>query len=176
MLATIPSFRLSPMTPPSSGTTPRLAPVISPAVRELAGHGIPQHRLVMRTELSKALRLYAEEGTANEHEVAVTVAKIECELFTLPTEEARSQFRSILFNLKDAKNSDLRRKILEGEISPESLARMTATQLGNLELQREHNADVIAELQHIHDEKKEAQVVGGPLNEALRTEEAWREK
>ncbi|KAK9320660.1 transcription factor S-II, central domain-containing protein [Lipomyces orientalis] len=48
----------------------------------------------------------------------------------------RDKFRTILFNLKDIKNSVLRQKVLSGDITPEHLVRMTPEEMMNPELQK----------------------------------------
>ncbi|KAK8925630.1 hypothetical protein KSP39_PZI018609 [Platanthera zijinensis] len=41
------------------------------------------------------------------------------------------KYRSIMFNLKDAKNTDLRRKVLLGHVKPEKLVNMTAEEMAS---------------------------------------------
>ncbi|KAK9365360.1 transcription factor S-II, central domain-containing protein [Lipomyces kononenkoae] len=48
----------------------------------------------------------------------------------------RDKFRTILFNLKDAKNSVLRQRVLSGEITPDHLVRMAPEEMMNPELQK----------------------------------------
>ncbi|KAK9431572.1 transcription factor S-II, central domain-containing protein [Lipomyces doorenjongii] len=48
----------------------------------------------------------------------------------------RDKFRTILFNLKDIKNSLLRQRVLSGEITPDHLVRMAPEEMMNPELQK----------------------------------------
>ncbi|KAK9238404.1 transcription factor S-II, central domain-containing protein [Lipomyces kononenkoae] len=48
----------------------------------------------------------------------------------------RDKFRTILFNLKDTKNSVLRQRVLSGEITPDHLVRMAPEEMMNPELQK----------------------------------------
>ncbi|KAL0016554.1 hypothetical protein SO802_003623 [Lithocarpus litseifolius] len=50
----------------------------------------------------------------------------------------KTNYQSILFNLKDPKNADLRRKVLLGEIKPESLVTMSAEEKASQKRQREN--------------------------------------
>lgn len=46
----------------------------------------------------------------------------------------KSRYRSLIFNIRDTKNSGLFRKILNGTISPSNLAKMTSEELASKEL------------------------------------------
>ena len=46
----------------------------------------------------------------------------------------RSRYRSLIFNIKDVKNNGLFRKILNKEITPSKLSKMTSEELANKEL------------------------------------------
>ncbi|GFY95736.1 transcript elongation factor IIS [Actinidia rufa] len=48
------------------------------------------------------------------------------------------KYRSIMFNLKDSKNPDLRRKVLLGQVKPEWLINMTPDEMASDERQREN--------------------------------------
>ncbi|KAK9449069.1 transcription factor S-II, central domain-containing protein [Limtongia smithiae] len=48
----------------------------------------------------------------------------------------RDKFRTVSFNLKDAKNAHLRERVLSGELEPEHIVKMTPEELMNPELQR----------------------------------------
>ena len=49
-------------------------------------------------------------------------------------EQYKSKFRSISFNLKDAKNSALRERVLSGELLPEQLVQLSSEEMANQEL------------------------------------------
>ncbi|GAB2223065.1 hypothetical protein Droror1_Dr00017201 [Drosera rotundifolia] len=62
---------------------------------------------------------------------------IEAELFKLfggVNKKYKEKGRSLLFNLKDRNNPDLRERVMSGEISPERLCSMTAEELASKEL------------------------------------------
>ncbi|KAL9258541.1 PHD finger protein 3-like protein [Drosera capensis] len=62
---------------------------------------------------------------------------IEVELFKLfggVNKKYKEKGRSLLFNLKDRNNPDLRERVMSGEISPERLCSMTAEELASKEL------------------------------------------
>ncbi|KAK8549344.1 hypothetical protein V6N13_009020 [Hibiscus sabdariffa] len=42
------------------------------------------------------------------------------------------KFRSIMFNIKDPKNPDLRRKVLLGEVKPERLVTMATEEMASI--------------------------------------------
>ncbi|EFJ51833.1 hypothetical protein VOLCADRAFT_116341 [Volvox carteri f. nagariensis] len=52
--------------------------------------------------------------------------------------EYKAKARSLCFNLKDAKNPDLRERVLSGSIPPESLVRMSAEELASDEQKRKN--------------------------------------
>ncbi|KAK2661106.1 hypothetical protein Ddye_007639 [Dipteronia dyeriana] len=63
--------------------------------------------------------------------------KIEAELFKLfggVNKKYKEKGRSLLFNLKDRSNPELRERVMSGEISPERLCAMTAEELASKEL------------------------------------------
>ncbi|XP_009590166.1 uncharacterized protein LOC107817439 [Nicotiana tabacum] len=63
--------------------------------------------------------------------------KVEAELFKLfggVNKKYKEKGRSLLFNLKDRSNPELRERVMSGEISPEKLCSMTAEELASKEL------------------------------------------
>ncbi|KAL6533880.1 hypothetical protein OROHE_013713 [Orobanche hederae] len=83
-----------------------------------------------------------EEGQGREEKLTVSTPenlafKIEAELFKLfgdVNKKYREKGRSLLFNLKDRNNPDLRESVMSGEISPERLCSMSAEELASKEL------------------------------------------
>ncbi|ESR43054.1 hypothetical protein CICLE_v10013550mg, partial [Citrus x clementina] len=53
--------------------------------------------------------------------------------------KAAVQYRAILFNVKDPKNPDFRRKLLLGEVKPETLVTMLSEEMAGDERQRQTN-------------------------------------
>ena len=64
---------------------------------------------------------------------AMFAAQIEDALFKMPPANSKSQFRSILYNLRDEKNADLRSGVLSGEVGAEKLVLMTSAELAKRE-------------------------------------------
>lgn len=52
--------------------------------------------------------------------------------------EMKNKYRSLLFNLKDPRNPDLRRKVVLGEVKPEMLVKMNAEELASDERQQQY--------------------------------------
>ncbi|EEF37761.1 transcription elongation factor TFIIS [Ricinus communis] len=68
-------------------------------------------------------------------------ASLESALFVkwgVSNTRSRTKYRSLLFNIKDPKNPDFRRKILVGEIKAEEVAEMDAGQMASDEMQRKN--------------------------------------
>nr|ACN41014.1 unknown [Picea sitchensis] len=63
--------------------------------------------------------------------VAVTVETLMFEKLGRSNGAQKLKYRSIIFNLKDANNPDLRRRVLLGEIKPEKLIVMTAEEMAS---------------------------------------------
>lgn len=73
----------------------------------------------------------------NELSPQILAAKIEEELFKLfggVNKKYKEKGRSLLFNLKDRNNPELRERVLAGKIPPEKLCSMTAEELASEEL------------------------------------------
>ncbi|XP_065849700.1 uncharacterized protein [Euphorbia lathyris] len=67
----------------------------------------------------------------------VLASKIEVELYKLYSgvnKKYKEKGRSLLFNLKDRNNPDLREKVMSGDIAPDRLCAMTAEELASKEL------------------------------------------
>lgn len=50
----------------------------------------------------------------------------------------KANYRSVMFNLKDGNNPDFRRKVLLGQVKPESLLRMSTQEMASDQRQREN--------------------------------------
>ncbi|CAH8353402.1 unnamed protein product [Eruca vesicaria subsp. sativa] len=82
--------------------------------------------------------------------------KIELELFKLfggVNKKYKEKGRSLLFNLKDKNNPELRESVMSGKISPERLCSMTAEELASKELSqwRQAKAEEMAEMVVLRD-------------------------
>lgn len=83
-------------------------------------------------------------------------SKIEMELFKLfggVNKKYREKGRSLLFNLKDKNNPELRERVMSGDISAERLCSMTAEELASKELSewRQAKAEKMAEMVVLRD-------------------------
>jgi len=78
------------------------------------------------------------ESSVQSEEIRKIANKIEEELFKVFNKDTsgkyRNKYRSLIFNLKDAKNQGLFRKVVNGKISPERLVQMSAEELASSEL------------------------------------------
>lgn len=91
---------------------------------------------------SKKPKLALEEARGDpggvSDQTSVTLAiKIEAELFKLHggvNKKYKEKARSLLFNLKDRNNPELRERVFSGDIAPERLCSMTAEELASKEL------------------------------------------
>ncbi|KAK8984334.1 hypothetical protein V6N11_029649 [Hibiscus sabdariffa] len=70
--------------------------------------------------------------------VAVSVESVMFEKMGKSNGAQKFKYRSIMFNIKDPKNPDLRRKVLLGEVKPERLITMTPEEMASDERQREN--------------------------------------
>lgn len=71
--------------------------------------------------------------------VAVSVESAMFEKLGRSNGPQKFKYRSIMFNLKDANNPDLRRKVLLGEIKPERLINMTPEEMASDKRKQENN-------------------------------------
>ncbi|MBA0764494.1 hypothetical protein Gotri_013843, partial [Gossypium trilobum] len=70
--------------------------------------------------------------------VAVTVESVMFGKMGKSNGTNKIKYRSIMFNMKDPKNPDLRRKVLLGEVNPERLITMTPEEMASEQRQREN--------------------------------------
>ncbi|KAK5841337.1 hypothetical protein PVK06_010247 [Gossypium arboreum] len=69
--------------------------------------------------------------------VAVTVESVMFRKMGKSNGTSKIKYRSIMFNMKDPKNPDFRRKVLVGEVNPERLITMTPEEMASEQRQRE---------------------------------------
>lgn len=98
------------------------------------------------TVRGKVVSSLVEAFTSKElsHQVTVSASKalvlaksIEASLFSLfkePGKDYRTRFRSLVFNLRDPSNPELRQRVLSKELSPDHLCRMTSAELASRQL------------------------------------------
>nr|KJB27640.1 hypothetical protein B456_005G003700 [Gossypium raimondii] len=70
--------------------------------------------------------------------VAVTVESVMFRKMGKSNDTNKIKYRSIMCNMKDPKNPDLRRKVLLGEVNPERLITMTPEEMASEQRQREN--------------------------------------
>ncbi|XP_051946392.1 PHD finger protein 3-like isoform X2 [Xyrauchen texanus] len=86
--------------------------------------------------------------------------KTEKELFALfqgVDSKYKNKYRSLTFNLKDAKNNVLFRRVLKGEVSPADLVRMTGEELASKELAAWRQRENRHTIEMIEKEQREAE-------------------
>lgn len=71
--------------------------------------------------------------------VAVSVESVMFEKLGRSNGTQKFKYRSIMFNIKDPNNPDLRRKVLTGEVKPERLINMTPDEMASDQRQRENS-------------------------------------
>lgn len=104
-------------------------------------------RDLCRRTFAAALRVAAEEvgpavaAGASPEALATDMETALLLHFGSVGEPYKAKFRSLSFNLKDAKNPDLRRKVLLGQLQPAALLTLSAEDLAS-DAQREENARI----------------------------------
>ncbi|KAK9110161.1 hypothetical protein Sjap_018221 [Stephania japonica] len=102
---------------------------------DLGVAGVPETHCVKKPKLTHEV-----DGNGDRHaepSPKVLATRIEAELFKLfggVNKKYKEKGRSLLFNLKDRNNPELRERVMSGEISPERLCSMTAEELASKEL------------------------------------------
>ncbi|KAJ8753891.1 hypothetical protein K2173_000145 [Erythroxylum novogranatense] len=82
--------------------------------------------------------LRAEVNACDPFRVAVTVESAMFEKLGRSNGAQKFKYRSIMFNIKDPNNPDLRRKVLVGQVKPERLITMTPEEMASEQRQREN--------------------------------------
>mmetsp|Transcript_64215 Transcript_64215/g.171904 ORF Transcript_64215/g.171904 Transcript_64215/m.171904 type:complete len:449 (+) Transcript_64215:144-1490(+) len=119
---------------PSSGTT---------SVAQVRNYRHPTEsgkRNMIREKLAGAMEPYTQDGDAySPLSAAIAIEHSMFRYFGKDEENVRytSKARSILFNLRDPKNPDLRRRVLAGALQPERLTLMDSPEMASDALKRE---------------------------------------
>ncbi|XP_068211222.1 death-inducer obliterator 1-like isoform X2 [Palaemon carinicauda] len=123
-------------------------------------------RTNVKKTLAECLTKRSKEATnefedLTEENIYDLADEIEKELFMFFSKDVgfkyKSRYRSLLFNIRDTKNSGLFRKILNGTIPPANLAKMTSEELASKELAEWREREEKKELQAI--EKHELDMI-----------------
>ncbi|KAL5974817.1 hypothetical protein ACLOJK_031488 [Asimina triloba] len=83
--------------------------------------------------------LVEEVNACDPIRVAVSVESVMFEKLGKSTGTQKLKYRSIMFNLKDSNNPDLRRKVLLGQVKPERLVTMTPDEMASDKRKQENN-------------------------------------
>ncbi|KAK3243904.1 hypothetical protein CYMTET_46469 [Cymbomonas tetramitiformis] len=142
----------------SRGTPPAFSKALDIRADRAKTSAIPRTALQARPEngtstttpgetvRGKVISSLVEAFTSQEHSNQVTISaskalvlakSIEAALFSLfkePGKDYRTRFRSLVFNLRDASNPELRQRVLSKELSPDHLCRMTSAELASRQL------------------------------------------
>ncbi|GKA02473.1 transcription elongation factor TFIIS-like protein [Tanacetum coccineum] len=78
-----------------------------------------------------------EANAADPYRVAVSVESAMFEKWGRSNGAQKLKYRSIMFNIKDAKNPDFRRKVLLGYVKPERILELTPEEMASTERQME---------------------------------------
>lgn len=79
-----------------------------------------------------------EVNACDPHRVAVSVESVMFEKWGRSSGAQKFKYRSLMFNMKDQKNPDLRRKVLLGQVKPERLLEMSPEEMASDQRQLEN--------------------------------------
>ncbi|KAA0718215.1 PHD finger protein 3 [Triplophysa tibetana] len=119
-------------------------------------------RRSVRDSLEEILlkRLKESDMKISSDKPAELARRTEKELFALfqgVDSKYKNKYRSLTFNLKDAKNNVLFKRVLKGEVSPADLVRMTAEELASKELAAWRQRENRHTIEMIEKEQREAE-------------------
>ena len=129
----------SPPPPSASSGGDELPPSTNDKVRDAFAKKFVETLQLARSELPDD-----EKASASGADVATLASRVEAEAFAKfgsdsASKEYKAKIRSLVFNLQDKKNPDLRRRVLVGDVAPEKLAHMSADELASDALRQEKN-------------------------------------
>lgn len=124
---------------PSQGTiaTPKLTQLIKcndssrDKIRELLANALSK----VASEADE--EIIDEVNACDPIRVAVSVESVMFEKLGRSTGAEKLKYRSIMFNIRDEKNPDLRKRVLLGEVTPERLVTMSPEEMASDERQRQ---------------------------------------
>ncbi|GHP06944.1 hypothetical protein PPROV_000568800 [Pycnococcus provasolii] len=127
----------SPPPPSASSGGDELPPSTNDKVRDAFAKKFVETLRLARSELPDD-----EKASASGADVATLASRVEAEAFAKfgsdsASKEYKAKIRSLVFNLQDKKNPDLRRRVLVGDVAPEKLAHMSADELASDALRQE---------------------------------------
>lgn len=94
----------------------------------------------VRTMLAESLSVgyTSGSGVQSPNQLAAAIEDALHDLFNGVNAEYKAKARSLNFNLKDAKNPDLRERVLSGMVPPEQLVRLTAEEMASDEQKKKN--------------------------------------
>ncbi|KDP21858.1 hypothetical protein JCGZ_00645 [Jatropha curcas] len=118
--------------PPKLTTLLKCNDALRDKIRELLVEALSK----VATEADEDIR--DEVNACDPVRVAVSVESAMFEKLGRSNGTQKLKYRSIMFNIKDPKNPDLRRKVLLGEVDPRKLISMTPEEMASQQRQREN--------------------------------------
>lgn len=118
------------VTPPTAAATSHAcapAPSVTTAAKRIALH---------QRWAALLHGVFMKERPSNESERVMDLCVRIVEAIPGDMEQTKDTFQTLLFNIKDTKNGELRRKVMEGELLVERLVTMDDLELANPELRR----------------------------------------
>ncbi|MCL7043845.1 hypothetical protein MKW94_023189 [Papaver nudicaule] len=125
---------------PASSTPPKFTSMIkcNDAVRDKVREILAEALSKVHTEANGG-DILDKVNTCDPIRVAVSVESVLFEKWGLSNGAKKFKYRSIMFNIKDPKNPDFRRRVLIGEIKPERLVNMTPEEMASDQRKEETN-------------------------------------
>ncbi|KAF8397101.1 hypothetical protein HHK36_016008 [Tetracentron sinense] len=123
----------APIGPPKLTSMVKCNDAMRDKVRELLSEAFSK----VSSEADEDIR--DEANACDPIRVAVTVESAMFEKWGRSNGAQKFKYRSIMFNIKDPNNPDLRRKVLLGHVKPERLLSMTPDEMASDQRQRENN-------------------------------------
>ncbi|KAJ4979450.1 hypothetical protein NE237_010230 [Protea cynaroides] len=125
--------------PQTSNGPPKLTSMIkcNDALRDKLRENLVQAFSKVSNEVTEDIR--DEVNSCDPIRVAVSVESVLFEKWGRTNGTQKFKYRSIMFNIQDKKNPDLRRRVLLGEVKPERLLIMTPDELASDERRQQNN-------------------------------------
>ncbi|KAM9033326.1 SPOC domain-containing protein 1 isoform 3-T3 [Sarcophilus harrisii] len=149
-----PKVREQKKRPPKEKPLPGPAPPLQLSGEQVRSAVADSLREVLLKRLQEPANL-----TVGEEAVRGIAANIEAAIFDLmqcTDYRYKTKYRSLVFNLRDPRNKDLFLQVIRGDITPQGLVRMSATELASQELAQWRDREVKHGLEIIEKQQREA--------------------
>ncbi|WCJ27855.1 Transcription elongation factor TFIIS [Euphorbia peplus] len=125
--------------PPQSPVTPKLTGMVksNDAMRDKIRELLVEALARVASEVDEERR--DEVNACDPIRVAVSVESAMFDKWGKSTGNQKTKYRSVMFNIKDQKNPDFRRKVLLGEVKPERIINMSVEEMASDQRQQENN-------------------------------------